>query len=679
MKGSRCIRGAANGFRGIYNRLRPCNMNENTHFSLRGAAMLSLGVSLSIYGLHLYYFCYPVFLDLHLTGHLVDKLLDEISRTGLFDSLLTCKLIVVFFLFLACLAHRGQAERRGSLRRIKTMAALGLVLYFGTFVIFARLGSPAVTSCWYVLVTTVGWLLLLVAGMRLKRHLLVQGTSGDVFGKQKAGFPQEERPITAEFSLHFRGKYRLEGRERNSWINLVNPRRGVLVLGSPGSGKSRFIIEPLLAQCMEKGYTLFVYDFKFDALSRQTWNLFRYYAKRYPPETGFYCINFSDVSRSHRCNVLDPSTLRLVSDAIGASRTIFLSINRTWSQQEGKFFVESPINILAAIIWYLRNYQKGKYCTLPHAIELLQTRYDWLFSVLSTEPEIRTLIQPFVDAFRNKSMEMLDGQMASAKISLARLSSPEVYFILAGNDLSLDLNKADKPKILCLGGDPTRREALSPILSLYIDQISRLCNAPDRLPFALVCDEFATVRATNVLTLFATARSNNVIPILAVQDLSQLRTQYTREEADAVLNISGNFICGQTAGETAKWVSERFPKVLKDRSSVSTNSSDTSVSVTPQWEEAITPATLAMLSSGEFVGVTADDPGVEAGLKGFHARIVREEIKVGGEGLPVINHPVDGGDLQQHFAGVRRDMELLVEREFGKLVKDGDKKGLVVK
>ncbi|HXB35825.1 MAG TPA: YWFCY domain-containing protein, partial [Puia sp.] len=588
-------------------------MNDSAHFSFRGVAMLSLGVSLSIYGLHLYYFCYPLFLDLHLTARLADKLVEEISRTGLFGSLLTCKLIIILFLLLACLAHRGQAERRGSLRLVRTMMALGFLLYFGSFVIFARLGSPAVTSCWYGFVTSAGWLLLLNAGMRLKRLLLVSGTSsGDIFGKQKAGFPQEERPITAEFSLHFRGKYRLEGRERNSWINLVNPRRGVLVLGSPGSGKSRFIIEPLLAQCMEKGRALFVYDFKFDALSRLAWNLFQYYKERYRPETRFYCINFSDVSRSHRCNVLEPSTLRLVSDAIGASRTIFLSINRTWAQQEGKFFVESPINILAAIIWYLRNYQKGKYCTLPHAIELLQTRYDRLFSVLSTEPEIRTLIQPFVDAFKNKSMEMLDGQMASAKISLARLASPEVYYILTGNDLSLDLNCADKPKILCLGGDPTRREALSPVLSLYIDQVSRLCNTPDRLPFALICDEFATVRATNVLTLFATARSNNVIPILAVQDLSQLRTQYTREEADAVLNISGNFICGQTAGETAKWVSERFPKVLKDRSSVSTNSSDTSVSVTPQWEEAITPATLAMLSSGEFVGVTADDPGVEA-------------------------------------------------------------------
>ena len=654
-------------------------MSEGTNFSFRGVAMLSLGISLGIYGLHLYYFCYPLFLHFHLAGRFVDILVKEISRTGLFDSLLTCKLIIFLFLGLACLAHRGQAERRSSVRRIKQLTALGLALYFGSFAIFARLGSPAVTSCWYVLVTTGGWLLLLFAGMRIRRHLLAPHSADDMFGKGSAGFQQEERLITSEFGFHLSGKYRLAGKERNSSINFINPRRGILIIGSPGSGKTRFIIEPLLAQCMAKGHTLFVYDFKFDALTRLAWNLFHRYKGSYPSDTGFYSINFSDISRSHRCNVLEPSTLRLVSDAIGASRTIFLSLNRTWAQQEGKFFVESPINIFAAIIWYLRNHQNGKYCTLPHAIELLQTRYDWLFSVLRTEPEIQTLIQPFVDAFTNKSMEMLDGQMASAKIPLARLASPEVYYILTGKDLNLDLNCPDKPKILCLGGDPTRREALTPILSLYIDQISRICNAPGRLPFALLCDEFATVRATNVLTLFATARSNDVIPILAVQDLSQLRTQYTREEADAILNISGNFICGQTAGETAKWVSERFPRVLKDRSSVSTNSSDTSVSVTLQWEEAVTPATLAMLSSGEFVGVTADDPGVEAPLKGFHARIVREEVKVGDEKLPIINKPEEVAGIQQHFAAVRRDMELLVDREFKKLVQDQDKKGLVVR
>jgi len=480
------------------------------------------------------------------------------------------------------------------------------------------------------------------------------------------------------FSLHLQGKYRLEGRERISWINLINPRRGILVMGSPGSGKSWFIIEPLIRQLIEKGYALFIYDFKYDRLSKLAYQLFEKYAGRYPGGTAFYCINFSDLTRSHRCNVLEPSTLRNVSDAIGASRTILMSINRTWAHQEGKFFVESPINLLAAVIWYLREYEGGRYCTLPHAIEMLQVPYNQLLTVLRTNPEVATLIQTFIDAYKNKSMEMLDGQIASARIPLGRLASPELYYVLTGNDLTLDINNPAAPKILCLGGDPPRREALAPILSLYIDQISKLSNAPDRHPCALVCDEFATVRAANVLNTFATARSNNIIPILAVQDLNQLRIQYTKEEADLVLNISGNFFCGQTGGETAKWVSERFPKVLKDRQSVSTNSGDTAVTITPHWEEVVTPATIATLSSGEFVGVTADDPDQEIFLKGFHAKIVRQEVKEGKEGLPLIQR-VGTAEVKKHFEQIRQEAVGLVGDELKKLTGDEAMVGLLIK
>jgi len=419
-----------------------------------------------------------------------------------------------------------------------------------------------------------------------------------------------------------------------------------------------------------------VYDFKFDSLSRLAWRFFLANRRRYPAGAGFYCINLSDLSRSNRCNVLAPSTLEWLSDAIGASRTILLSINKSWAHRQGEFFVESPINFLAALIWYLRQYRNGEFCTLPHVIELAQWKYEQLFPILETQPEIRSLIRPFIEAYENKTMEMLDGQIASARVPLGRLASPDLYYVLTGNDFSLRINAVGKVGVFCLGGDPSRQEALAPVLSLYIDRLCRLINRPGGHPGALVCDEFATVRAYSMTTTIATARSNDIIPILAVQDLSQLRTQYSREEADLILNISGNLLCGQVGGETARWVSERFPKILQETTSVSNNSSDTSVTTSIQWEETITPATIATLSSGEFVGVVADDPDKEIELKAFHARLVKEAAKntvgalkgaaAAGE-LPVVGK-VDKEVVKANFDRVRQDIQRLVGEEVARVM-----------
>ncbi|MBN8855610.1 MAG: TraM recognition domain-containing protein [Sphingobacteriales bacterium] len=176
---------------------------------------------------------------------------------------------------------------------------------------------------------------------------------------------------------------------------------------------------------------------------------------------------------------------------------------------------------------------------------------------------MRTLINPFIMSYRDGIMDLLDSQVSSAKIPLARLSSPDLYYILTGNDCTLEINDPAAPKILCLGGDPSRQEALGPVLSLYIDQLNRLVNRAGRHPCALVCDEFATVRAFSMVTTMATARSNNIVPVLSMQDINQLRTQYSKGEADMILAIAGNVFCGQVGGETALRVSERFPKILR--------------------------------------------------------------------------------------------------------------------
>ena len=125
---------------------------------------------------------------------------------------------------------------------------------------------------------------------------------------------------------------------------------------------------------------MFLYDFKFDDLSRIAYNALLKYYKNYKVKPGFYVIDLDDPK--HRCNPLDPDNMEDITDATEASRTIMLGLNREWIRKQGDFFVESPINFVTAIIWYLRKYKNGIYCTLPHAIELAQVDYKYLFALL---------------------------------------------------------------------------------------------------------------------------------------------------------------------------------------------------------------------------------------------------------------------------------------------------------
>jgi len=649
---------------------------EDIH-GMRKATDLSRWLSVVMLLLHFYYYCYDAMVYWGFTAALPDRILGNISRTGLFSSGVKSLLMALAFLTLSLFGAKGRKTATIGYSRGLIYIVMGLSLYFGPG-IFLSGEWDLITRAWlYMGMCSVGYLLILSGGMRLSR-VIGYSLRKEFFGGGEGGFQQQEKEISTDFSINLSTRYQWRGKTRKGFINIINARRGVLLIGSPGSGKTWFILEPTLLQLAEKGFSMLVLDMKFDVLSRQAYALFMKFRSRYPATAKFYCINFTDLSRSHRCNLIEPSTLLYLSDAIGVSSTILLSMNKTWVDQQGSFFIESPINFLAALIWWLRKYKNGIYCTLPHAIELAQTPYDKLFTLLGAEPELQTLVNPFIEAYRDKTMEMLGGQLASAKIPLGRLASPDLYYILTGNDLSLDINDPEAPKILCLGGDLARQDALAPILSLYIDRVNKLINRPDQYPCAELLDEFASVRAASVLNTIAVGRSHNIIPFLVVQDLSQLRVKYSRAEADMVLNMTGNLICGQVGGETGRWVSERFPAILGYKKSVSVNSSDTSISKSEQSVAAITPATIANLSSGEFVGILADEPGNAMELKAFHGKVEKDEGSFNKGPLPIVR-AVDDVMIQENFQRVRREVEGIVNEEVRRIAGDPGLKEKVVK
>jgi hypothetical protein len=360
-----------------------------------------------------------------------------------------------------------------------------------------------------------------------------------------------------------------------------------------------------------------------------------------------------------------------ITDATESARTILLGLNREWINKQGDFFVESPINFVTAIIWFLRKYADGKYCTLPHVIELMQAEYDELFPVLNTQPEIEVLVNPFITAYQNDAMEQLEGQVASAKIGMARLAAPALYWVLSGNDFTLDINNPKHPKIVCVGNNPEKQQIYGAVLSLYVSRLVRQVNKKGMHKCSLVFDEFPTIYFNNIDSLIATARSNKVATTLAMQDFSQLKKDYGKEQADVIVNITGNIISGQVMGETSKLLSERFGKIMQDRQSVSVNRTDTSISHSKQLDSAIPASKIATLSSGEFVGLVADNPDEKIKLKMFHAEIINDAEKLNAEVAAYKNIPVVSTVTQQqvmdNFYQVKMEVKRLIGEEVERL------------
>ena len=428
---------------------------------------------------------------------------------------------------------------------------------------------------------------------------------------------------------------------------------------------------------------MFVYDFKFDDLSKIAYNSWLKHKHKYPKPPSFYVINFDDLGRSHRCNPLEPSAMTDITDAAESARTILLGLNREWIRRQGDFFVESPINFLTAVIWYLRRYRDGEFCTLPHVIELMQVDYDNLFTLLRTEKEIEVLINPFVNAYLNDVMEQLEGQIAAAKIAMARLASPQLYYVLSGNDFTLDINNPEDPKIVCMGNNPQKIQIYGAVLSLYVTRLVKLVNQKGKQKCSLIFDEFPTIYLNGMDSLMATARSNKVATTLGVQDGSQLRKDYGREQADVLMNITGNIISGQVAGDTAKQLSDRFGKILQERESLSINRSDTSINRSRQLEIAIPPSKISGLSSGEFVGMVADDPACKIDLKAFHCTIQNdhEALRKEQESYRDIEafRKLDSSIVLRNYLQVKQDIHDIIQVEMERLLNDPGRGHLIVR
>jgi hypothetical protein len=610
------------------------------------------------------------------------------KKLPFFANFFVAKILALSFVLVACFGPQSRKDNKIRIQKALIFLFLGILIYFLADVIYYLQTKNFIL---YILLTISGLVLSIQGGSWLTRALIFE-VGEKVFNDDNETFPQNELLIQDDDWINFETEYIHQGEKRNGKLN-VFPYRSTLVMGTPGSGKTFSILMPALEKSIQQGFAAFVYDFKFPDMTEVAYNTLLTYKPKGVPKPNFYLINFEDVTRSHRCNPIDPKYLVKQLDADTYATTLLFNLNRDWIKRQD-YFVNSAISITKTIIWYLKivsdenrdNYLKAhklnpnlkpnrfcNVCTLPHLIEFLAQPTDKIFPILKKYPALESLMSPFADALEKEVYEQLAGQVSSAQIALGRLIDPSLYWVLSGNYFSLDLNDEQNPKVLCLGNNPKNAMVYGAALGLFNVTVSSLVNQKGRRKLGIFFDELPTIYFMGLRQLITTARANKVAPWIGIQDISQLKLDYGQEEAKAITSTIGNLISGQVLEESAKNVSERVGKILQIRKSSTDSRNDLTINTSTQLESAVPPSKMANLSQGHFVGALADTHEHPIERKIFHAKVkvnmelVRKRAK--GRKIPVIYHfeemfgKSEQEVLNQNFEAIKNDIVKLIEYE----------------
>lgn len=641
-----------------------------------------LWAGLVVLGLHFYIELHSFFSSLGWAHPATDRLFDKLTTNSKFliDPWLMKAsaggLIVGYGA-----ASRGVKSINLDTRSVVTALAIGLVVYLGStwMVIYGNwltgLIGISELSIAYLIVTVVGILYLLKGSHYISRLLhFIPGS--DTFNRENETFPQEEQKIENAESINIPTLYEFGGKLRNGWINLTNPFRALMVMGTPGSGKSYTIVNSIIRQHIAKGFAMYIYDWKFPNLSLIAFNAMVRHRKSLPKNLRFYCINFDDPRKSHRCNPLDPIYMPDVTDAYETAKIMMLNMNKTWIGKEGDIWADSAMNYTTALLWYLRCYKGGKYCTFPHLVELMMVDYRKLFPILMAHPDIEGYMSMFVSAYTGGAMEMLEGQINTARSGLAKFASPGIYWTMSANEFMLDINNPDHPKILCMANNSKRKNLYSVALGLYNARILNQINIPGQHRCSIIIDELPTLYFQGLDDLIATGRDNKIAITLSLQDFSQIESAYGKVEAGKILNTVGSVVTGAVSGPTAKAMEERIGKNVQRKQSINIQTEDTTHGITTELAPMVPAAKIGQLKAGNFVGVVAGAYGQEGDLKAFNAKVIIDESDFKSEQkakkLPDFSIFAQQGatvddQVKKNYYRIKQEVKQLVDEELAHL------------
>ena len=555
---------------------------------------------------NVYYYAHPLLKEFGLTSLIVDAIFLKLRSGGVFSTPYITKGLALLLLGL-CLITRSGKGWKINWWWIIFAGVLGAFLYFVT---------PHGIEL-YLVSTALGLGLLCWAIAMVGRNI---SSFNEAINDRMETFQQCEKLMQTDDSINIPTSYQYKYKIRKGWINVINPYRATMVLGTPGSGKSFSVYGPFIEQMIEKAYTMFVYDYKYPDLTEIVYNEYLSNCHNYPVEPEFCVINFKDPRYSLRCNPIDPRYITDPMDTSEIAEIVMLNINKVAVEKED-FFTLSAKTYLDALLWFLKLYEDGRYCTFPHVIELMAQDYKKVFSILSRYPELEAKIKTFSNALEGGAQDQLQGQIASAQIPLNKFVSRSLYWVLTGNDFSLDINDPIHPKILCVGNDPDRQAIYGTTLALFTSRMFKLINHKGKQKCGVLLDELPTIYIKGVDNLIATARSNKVAIVLGAQDKSQLKRDYGEKESEVIFNTVGNVFSGQVNGRTAEELSKSFGKEFRRRESETRGIDQESVNISFQHEELLPISTIETLSQGVFFGKVADNNDMKIKDKFFCGEI----------------------------------------------------------
>ena len=573
--------------------------------------------------LNLYYYAHPLWKEAGLSWHMLDNLCISLSRSPLFSHSLKTKIAALVLISLGMLSRSSKAREVD----LKIIALVGVISAACYFIPFPRHGI-------YVIFTIIG-----AVGLVWVVSMIARRETKAIINDDNETFPQCQEKIENENSINLPMVYQYQQKMHKGWINVVNPFRGILVLGSPGSGKSYSVYEPFIDQMMAKGYAMCVYDYKYPTLSKNVYNKLLQYQHRFPVKPEFCVLNFDDPMHSLRANPTHPSYIDSQADCAEIAELIMLNINKV-AREKNDFFTESSKALLDGTFWYLRTHEDGKYCTFPHAIEFLNQDYRKVIAMLVSDPDVKTKISSFADAFEAGANDQLQGMIASTRIPLGKFTSRNLYWVMTGDDFNLAINDPEHPKVLCIGNNPDRELIYGTCIALYTSRMFKQINHQGRSKCAVLLDEMPTVYLPGLDKILNTCRSNGVVFVVGGQDVSQFYRDYGKKEADVLINTPGTTFIGQVNGESAKTMSQVFGKLDRVRESESIGRSNDSVSISMQEKEIMPARKIETLSTGTFFGRVADTHSDKIERKLFCAEIQRDNEAVASEKKKWVDIPV---------------------------------------